>query len=191
MLHLFHFFSTWYSICKLELSHVPSTLHKKNCCLSWKRYLLPWDPLAARAAGILSSIPCESAFRPTLLISPLLYVSLKPSLLKHSGIITSNQEEVTTTLYQISPSTICGLFPGWGRECGEKQEDFPGGPGDKNLPAGDAGCPCISTTEPMLCNKRSHLNEKPVHCNEEWPLLVTTRESLCAAMRPSATKNKY
>ena len=107
---------------------------------------------AARAKGILSSIPCESAFRPTLLISPLLYVSLKPSLLKHSGIITSNQEEVTTTLYQTSPSTVCGLFPGWGWECGEKQEDFPGGPADKNLPAGDAGCPCISTTEPVLCN---------------------------------------
>ena len=82
-------------------------------------------------------------------------------------------------------------LPRVGVECGEKQEDFPGGPADKNLPAGDAGCPCISTTEPVLCNRRSHLNEKPVHFNEEWPLLVTTRESLCAAMRPSAAKNKY
>ena len=34
-----------------------------------------------------------------------------------------------------------------------------------------------SHLEPVLCNKRSHHNEKPAHCNEEWPPLATTRES--------------
>ena len=29
--------------------------------------------------------------------------------------------------------------------------------------------------EPMLYNKRSHCNEKPMHCNKEQPLLATTR----------------
>ena len=37
--------------------------------------------------------------------------------------------------------------------------------------------------EPTLRNKRSHHNEKPVHRNEEWPPLATTRESLYAAAR--------
>ena len=31
--------------------------------------------------------------------------------------------------------------------------------------------------EPVLRNKRSHDNEKPAHCNEEWPPLAATRES--------------
>ena len=30
--------------------------------------------------------------------------------------------------------------------------------------------------EPVLCDKRGHCNEKPVHRNEEWPLLAATRE---------------
>ena len=30
---------------------------------------------------------------------------------------------------------------------------------------------------PVLCNKRSHCNEKPMHGNEEWPPLAATRES--------------
>ena len=37
--------------------------------------------------------------------------------------------------------------------------------------------------EPVLRNKRSHRNEKPVHCNEEWPPLTTTRESPRTAMK--------
>ena len=37
--------------------------------------------------------------------------------------------------------------------------------------------------EPVLCNKRSHRNEKPMHHNEEQPLLAATRESLCTAMK--------
>ena len=36
---------------------------------------------------------------------------------------------------------------------------------------------------PMLCNKRSHLNEKPVHHNNEYPLFMTTRKSPWAAMK--------
>ena len=31
--------------------------------------------------------------------------------------------------------------------------------------------------EPVLGNKRSHLNEEPVHRNKEWTPLTTTRES--------------
>ena len=37
--------------------------------------------------------------------------------------------------------------------------------------------------EPMLCNKRSHCNKKPVHRKEEWPPLVPTRESPRAATK--------
>ncbi|KAJ8790004.1 hypothetical protein J1605_004756 [Eschrichtius robustus] len=37
--------------------------------------------------------------------------------------------------------------------------------------------------EPMLCNKRSHRNEKPVHRNEEEPRLTATRGSLHAATK--------
>ena len=37
--------------------------------------------------------------------------------------------------------------------------------------------------EPMLLNKRSHHNEKPVHRNKELPLLTRTRESPRAAMK--------
>ena len=32
--------------------------------------------------------------------------------------------------------------------------------------------------EPILGNKKSHHNEKPMNCNEEYPPLITTRESL-------------
>ena len=31
--------------------------------------------------------------------------------------------------------------------------------------------------QPALCSKRCHHNEEPAHCNEEQPLLATTRES--------------
>ena len=31
--------------------------------------------------------------------------------------------------------------------------------------------------EPVLCNKRSHRNEKPAHSNKEQPPLAATRES--------------
>ena len=38
-----------------------------------------------------------------------------------------------------------------------------------------------TSLEPVLCNKRSHDNERPAHRNEEWPPLAATRESPCAA----------
>ena len=31
--------------------------------------------------------------------------------------------------------------------------------------------------EPVLCNKRGRNSERPMHRDEEWPLLATTRES--------------
>ena len=35
--------------------------------------------------------------------------------------------------------------------------------------------------EPVLCNNRSHHNEKNMHRNEEQPWLAATRESPCTA----------
>ena len=32
--------------------------------------------------------------------------------------------------------------------------------------------------KPVLSNKRSHLSEKPMHCNKAQPTLITTRDSL-------------
>ena len=37
--------------------------------------------------------------------------------------------------------------------------------------------------EPVIPDKRSHYDEKSVHCDEEQPSLAATRESLCAAMK--------
>ena len=37
--------------------------------------------------------------------------------------------------------------------------------------------------EPVLCNKRGRNSERPVHCDEEWPPLATTRESPCTEMK--------
>ena len=44
--------------------------------------------------------------------------------------------------------------------------------------------------EPVLCNKRSHCNKKPAHCNEEWPWLAATRESPHKAMKTQHSQNK-
>ena len=41
----------------------------------------------------------------------------------------------------------------------------------------------LARLELMLRNKRSHLNEKPVHSNEEEPPLAATRENPRAAMK--------
>ena len=46
------------------------------------------------------------------------------------------------------------------------------------------------TTEPMLCNKRSHSNEKPMHSDEQQPQPAATRETCTKQRRPSTTKNK-
>ena len=37
--------------------------------------------------------------------------------------------------------------------------------------------------EHMLCDKRSHHDEKPQHCSKEKPLLAAIRESLHAAVK--------
>ena len=44
--------------------------------------------------------------------------------------------------------------------------------------------------EPVLCNGRSHRNEKPMHCSGEWPPLAATGESRVQQQRPNAAKNK-
>lgn len=42
--------------------------------------------------------------------------------------------------------------------------------------------------EPELCTKRSHHDEKPVHCSEEQPPLPTTRDKPVQQQRPSTAK---
>ena len=44
--------------------------------------------------------------------------------------------------------------------------------------------------EPVLCNKRSHCNEKAVYHNEEYPLLAATRESPRAAMKTQCSQKQ-
>ena len=44
--------------------------------------------------------------------------------------------------------------------------------------------------EPVLRNKRSHHNEKPMHCNKEWSLLATTRESPHTATKTRHSQKK-
>ena len=85
------------------------------------------------------------------------------------------------------------------------RRDFPGGTVVKNPPAiaGDTGSiPGLGRShmpwsnlahvpqllkpvrlEPVLHNKRSHCNEKPAHCNKEYPSLAATRESPRAATK--------
>ena len=200
MLHLFHFSSTWYSICKLELSHAPSTLNNKNCCLSWKRYLLPWDPLAARAKSILSSIPCEPAFSPTLLSLPSYTVASSQAYWNIQGLSPQTRKKsllYTKHLQALYVAFSLGGVGGGGGKAGEKQVKRTSlviqwvriclpRQGTQDAHAFQLLSPCFATREAT-----STPQEKPVHCNEEWPLPVITRESLCAAMRPSATKNKY
>ena len=45
--------------------------------------------------------------------------------------------------------------------------------------------------EPMLCNKRSHHNEKSMRHNKEWFLLTETRESPLLAMKTQCSQNKH
>ena len=61
----------------------------------------------------------------------------------------------------------------------------------------DSTCPqstCMSLRlkpvhlEPKLCSKRSCQNEKPAHCNEEWPRLTATRERLNSNENPTQPK---
>ena len=43
--------------------------------------------------------------------------------------------------------------------------------------------------EPVLHGKRNHCSEKPVHCNEEQPLLTTAREGMHSNEDPVQPKN--
>ena len=43
--------------------------------------------------------------------------------------------------------------------------------------------------EPVLRNKRSHCNERPIHRSEEWALLAATGESLCTATKTQCSQN--
>ena len=89
--------------------------------------------------------------------------------------------------------------------------DFPGSTVDKNLPAnaGDMGSipglrkfhtPLATKAhepqllkpmclEPVLHNKRSHGNEKPVHHSKGDPPSTPTTENLCSDKDPAQTKN--
>ena len=44
--------------------------------------------------------------------------------------------------------------------------------------------------EPVLHDKRSHRNEKPVHCNEEQPLLAQLGKASMQQQKPNTAKNK-
>ena len=43
---------------------------------------------------------------------------------------------------------------------------------------------------PVLRNKRSHHNVKPVHCNEKWPPPTATRESWCKATNTQCSQKQ-
>ena len=43
---------------------------------------------------------------------------------------------------------------------------------------------------PVLCNKRSHFNEKPVQSHEEWPLLAAARESPRSATKTQRSRKQ-
>ena len=49
--------------------------------------------------------------------------------------------------------------------------------------------PCI--LESMLCNKRSHCNEKSVHCKKSSPCSPQLEKAFMQQGRPSTAKNKY
>ena len=44
--------------------------------------------------------------------------------------------------------------------------------------------------EPVLHNKRSHCNKKPVHCNEEWPCSPQLEKARGQQQTPNEAKNK-
>ena len=50
--------------------------------------------------------------------------------------------------------------------------------------------PCTTTTEPVLCNKRSHCNEKPSHGDEEWPPLPKLEKALVQQQGHTKAKKK-
>ena len=44
--------------------------------------------------------------------------------------------------------------------------------------------------QPGLRNKRGRDSERPVHHDEKWPPLATTRKALAQKRRPNTAKNK-
>ncbi|KAI4552630.1 hypothetical protein MJT46_017281 [Ovis ammon polii x Ovis aries] len=77
--------------------------------------------------------------------------------------------------------------------CVQCMSVFPDGPVVEGLPTdaedmgsipglGRSHVPCTATNraharDPVSCNKRSHCNEEPDHCNKEQPRLTAIRES--------------
>ena len=49
---------------------------------------------------------------------------------------------------------------------------------------------CHGADESLLPNVRSHSSEKPTHCNEELPPLITTRENPCVATKSQYSRKK-
>ena len=44
--------------------------------------------------------------------------------------------------------------------------------------------------EPVPRNKRGHDSERPAHCDEEWPLPATTRESPCTETKTRSEERR-
>ena len=109
-------------------------------------------------------------------------------------------------------------FNGNNRRRGER--DLPNGPVVGSLPANAGGmvrslvqedprCRRAAKPNPPVChnpwsphalgplccncapNKRSCCNKKPTHCNQEWPSLTATRESLHAATKTECSQDKW
>ena len=65
------------------------------------------------------------------------------------------------------------------------------GPEKSHVPRGNWKCghSCrVCALEPVLCNKGSHCNKKPLHRRETVPLLTATKEKLVQQQRLSAAK---
>ena len=68
----------------------------------------------------------------------------------------------------------------------------------KNPHASEELRPCTTTIKPVLHSLGAtapeptlcHHNEKPLHCNEEQPLLTTTRENHCKARKTQCSQNQ-
>ena len=118
--------------------------------------------------------------------------------------ITNHQQNANQNHNEIPPHTVNDLSK-------RQQMGFPGGAMVENLPANAGGhgfepwCgkiphaaeqlgPWATTTEParlepVLRSKRGRDSERPVHRDEEWPLLAETRESPRTETKTQHAKN--
>ena len=64
------------------------------------------------------------------------------------------------------------------------------GLGGSHIHAAQQLDPYTTTTEPLLCSKRSQRNEEPGHSNKEQPRLAETRESSHAATKTQHSQNQ-